>query len=102
VYCIKEICKNNSLLSISNDGKCCSWSLENLNVPLEVYDIGISDNALRNIYPTCLDFLSKNEIHENDEENRSKNNYIEDSEPEVGLIGGEDGAIHSIKKQSKK
>lgn len=102
MYCIKVICKNNSLLSISNDGRCCSWSLENLNVPLDVYDIGINDNALKSIYPTCLDFLSKNEMHKNDEENRRKKNYVEDSEPEFGLIGGEDGVIHSIKKQGKK
>ena len=41
-------------------------------------------------------------MHKNDEENRRKKNYMEDSEPEVGLIGGEDGVIHSIKKQGKK
>lgn len=106
---MKVICASNenSLISISNDGKFCQWSLENLNAPLEIYEIGVNERTIKNINPTyisptCLDIRTKKEFEKIIDESNYLATNIEDLETKVGIMGNENGSIHSIKQNNNK
>eukprot|EP01133_Synstelium_polycarpum_P013688 gene13688-16125_t len=76
----------NSLVSISTDGKLCSWNLENLNAPIETLDLNSksssSVSAASSIAVTSLVF------HEN--------------EMNAFYVGTEEGAIYSANRHGTK
>ena len=101
---MKVICTKDEqrILSISNDGKVCHWCFENLNVPAEMYDIGINEKSIKNVYPTCIDFKKKKTIEKSYNNLRSNTINTEESEENVGLIGGDDNIINSFKQRNNK
>ena len=104
VYCTKVIgtsdCQN--LISLSNDGRLCVWSLENLNTPLETQDLLIKGTASKAIYATCFDFQSlpsglassktSDTLTGGPDTSRSQlSNYTRSI-----AVGAEDGLVHSL------
>ena len=100
-------CQN--LISLSNDGRLCVWSLENLNMPLETQDLLIKGTASKAIYATCFDFqsLPSSDISTNktlDALNGSADSLYQASSSRAQLnnstrslvVGSEDGLIHSL------
>ncbi|XP_065156918.1 cytoplasmic dynein 1 intermediate chain isoform X19 [Atheta coriaria] len=75
VYCMHVVGSQNAhnLISISNDGKMCSWSLDMLSQPQEVITLVRSQS--RPVAATCLDFPHSD-----------VNNFV---------IGGEEGSAFS-------
>ena len=71
----------NNLITVSTDGKLCSWSLDMLTEPVEVMELeyhksgGSSKTTGLPVYPTCLSF------QEND-----ANNFI---------VGCETGSVYT-------
>ena len=55
VYCIQIVGSQNAhnLISISNDGKLCSWTLDNMNTPQETLDLQFKQ---KNIATTTMSF----------------------------------------------
>lgn len=47
----------NSLISVSSDGKLCSWSLDMLGAPQQVLELAPPKRTANTITPTCLAFL---------------------------------------------
>lgn len=83
VYCI-HVLGNQLIVSISNDGKVCTWSLENLNIPIESTDLMLKQPANRQVYATCLDFQTQCQTEEMG------------SMQKLAVLGAEDGYCHSI------
>lgn len=75
VYCLKVVGAQNShnVISISTDGKLCSWSLDMLAQPQEILDLQHKQNKA--VAATCLAFPQG-----------SVNNFV---------IGSEEGAVYS-------
>jgi len=75
VYCLKVVGTQNShnVISISTDGKLCSWSLDMLAQPQEILDLQHRQNKA--VAATCLAFPQG-----------SVNNFV---------IGSEEGAVYS-------
>lgn len=75
VYCLKVVGAQNShnVISISTDGKLCSWSLDMLAQPQEILDLQYRQNKA--VAATCLAFPQG-----------SVNNFV---------IGSEEGAVYS-------
>ncbi|CAF0744585.1 unnamed protein product [Brachionus calyciflorus] len=91
VYCVKVL-QSQSLVSISNDGKLCTWSLENLNTPIESVDLVLKQPANRQVYASCLDFQTQ---CQNDEPQTSSNLQRN------AIVGAEDGLCHSLSMNNK-
>lgn len=87
VYCVKVIGDQeaHNLISISNDGKLCSWSLDNLNLPFESQDLSVKNATNKNVYATCFDFQNLAPKIENE---TMVNRYA--------VVGAEDGLVHSL------
>ncbi|KAJ6233132.1 cytoplasmic dynein 1 intermediate chain-related [Anaeramoeba flamelloides] len=51
-----------SLVSISNDGRVCIWSLDNLNTPIEILDLGQKIQKQTNLISPTTMFFPENEI----------------------------------------
>lgn len=83
VYCI-QVLSNQLIVSISNDGKVCTWSLENLNTPIDSTDLMIKQPVNRQVYATCLDFQTQCQSEE------GLNNQ------KFAIVGAEDGFCHSV------
>jgi len=75
VYCLKVVGTQNShnVISISTDGKLCSWSLDMLAQPQEILDLQHKQNKA--VAATCLAFPQN-----------SVNNFV---------IGSEEGHVYS-------
>ena len=72
---------SHNLVSISNDGRACYWSLENLNKPYDSQDLIIKHASNRSVYASCIDFQT----------------VIDSSnEQRFAIVGTEDGLVHSI------
>ena len=58
VYCIDVVGSKNAhnLISISKDGKICSWSLENLSQPQYTVGIDSKSGSQKPLYATCMSF----------------------------------------------
>lgn len=70
---------SHNLVSISNDGRVCYWSLENLNKPYDSQELIIKHATNRNVYASCIDFqTAKNE------------------QQRLAIVGTEDGLAHSL------
>jgi hypothetical protein len=95
------------LISISNDGKLCSWSLENLNLPVESQDLLIksTNTANKNVYATCFDF--QNAIKQQPISDKNQTDLVTPlvSSNQINqrnaMIGAEDGLVHSLNINSK-
>lgn len=76
VYCAKVVGTQNAhnLISVSTDGKLCSWSLDMLSAPQETMELN-QQKQTRSVAVTCMSF------HPDD-----YNNF---------LVGSEEGAIYS-------
>lgn len=83
VYCAKVIGSQNAhnLISISTDGKLCSWSLDMLSSPQETMELN-QQKQTRSVAVTCMSF------HPSD-----YNNF---------LVGGEEGTVHSACRHGSK
>lgn len=101
------------LVSISNDGKLCTWSLENLNLPIDTTELYLA-NTNRHVYATCFDFqtvVNDTTTEQNKEPNKrpqpanesysyvSKNIY---AFKQFAIAGAEDGLVHSLTKSTNK
>lgn len=82
VYCAKVVGSQNAhnLISISTDGKLCSWSLDMLSAPQETMEL--STQKTKSVAVTCMSF------HPED-----SNNF---------LVGSEDGTVHSACRHGSK
>lgn len=86
IHCLKIVGTESShnIISISSDGKLCSWSLDMLSQPLDIIQLqlDVSEKQKKPISVTCMDF------------------------PENGvnslILGGEDGFAYSGKFQFSK
>lgn len=105
MYCIRVIENKDSqnLISISNDGKLCSWSLENLNLPIETKELCPKITTNRSVYATCFDVQTKliDEDLMNEKLTKSLNHDLsfmpQFSEfKQLSIIGAEDGLVHSF------
>lgn len=83
VYCAKVVGSQNAhnLISISTDGKLCSWSLDMLSSPQEVMELN-QQKQTRSVAVTCMSF------HPSD-----YNNF---------LVGGEEGTVYSACRHGSK
>jgi len=83
VYCSKVVGTQNAhnLISISTDGKLCSWSLDMLSSPQETIEL-IQQKQTRSVAVTCMSF------HPSD-----YNNF---------LVGSEEGTIYSACRHGSK
>lgn len=98
VYSIKVL-ESQNLISISNDGKLCSWSLENLNSPLDSQDLVLKHATNRQVYATCFDFQT---VGPNlDEQHNQQKNISNSSLQRSAIVGAEDGLIHSLSVNNK-
>ena len=91
----------NNLISISNDGKLCTWSLDNLNLPFETSDLYVKNASNRNVYATCFDFqnIASFTPPSSSDETERPNNEVNSSSllsNRCAVIGGEDGLAHSL------
>lgn len=79
IYCLRVIGDDSShnLISISSDGKLCSWNLDMLGFPLDVLQLQlkVSEDVKKPITVTCMDFPAN-----------GANNLI---------LGGEDGCAYT-------
>lgn len=100
-----------SLISISNDGKLCCWSLENLNLPIETKELCLKNATNRNVYATCIDVQTKLIENEDLTNEKSKINISHEYSfksknfPEfkqLSIVGAEDGFIHLLSSSSNK
>lgn len=75
VYCLQMVGTQNAhnLISISSDGKLCSWSLDMLSAPQDSMELQQSQS--KPIAVTCMAFP-----------NNESNNFV---------LGGEDGNVYS-------
>jgi len=75
IYCLRMVGTQNAnnLISISNDGKLCSWNLDMLSQPQEVQDLQKKQN--RNMAITSLSFL-----------HADVNNFV---------VGSEEGSVYT-------
>ena len=105
VYCVKVVDNKEShnLISISNDGKLCSWSLENLNVPVDTQELYLKTATNRNVYATCFDFQAAPAV--NIQQASNEFSYVPKSyaktKPLV-VVGAEDGLVHTLAIKNKK
>lgn len=83
VYCAKVVGTPNAhnLISISTDGKLCSWSLDMLSAPQEVLELN-QQKQTRSVAVTCMSF------HPDD-----YNNF---------LVGSEEGMVYSACRHGSK
>jgi len=83
VYCAKVVGTQNAhnLISISTDGKLCSWSLDMLSAPQEIMELN-QQKQTRSVAVTCMSF------HPDD-----YNNF---------LVGSEEGSVHSACRHGSK
>lgn len=83
VYCAKVIGSQNAhnLISISTDGKLCSWSLDMLSAPQETMELN-QEKQTRSVAVTCMSF------HPSD-----YNNF---------LVGSEEGTVYSACRHGSK
>ncbi|XP_037810346.1 cytoplasmic dynein 1 intermediate chain-like [Lucilia sericata] len=61
IYCLRVIDNDDSshnIISISSDGKMCSWSLDMLGLPLDVMQLqlDVSEKVKKSIAVNCMDF----------------------------------------------
>lgn len=78
IYCTKVVGSQNAhnLISVSTDGKLCSWSLDMLTAPQETMELEWKkEKQTRSVAATCMSF------HPDD-----YNNF---------LVGSEEGVVHS-------
>lgn len=80
IYCVQVVGSQNAhnLISISNDGKLCSWTLDNMNSPQESLELG---KQAKQVAVTCMGFRSGD-----------VNNF---------LVGSEEGPIYSATRHGK-
>lgn len=69
---------SHNLVTISNDGRVCYWSLENLNKPYDSQELIIKHATNRSVYASCIDFQA------------AKNDQ------RLAVVGTEDGLAHSL------
>ena len=83
VYCVKVIGTQNAhnLISVSTDGKLCSWSLDMLSSPQETMELN-QQKQTRSVAVTCMSF------HPGD-----YNNF---------LVGSEEGTVYSACRHGSK
>jgi len=83
VFCLKVVGSehSNNLMSISNDGRVCSWSLDNMNLPFETSDLQMKQ--LIYIPVTCMDFKA-------------------DAEHNKFIVGTEDSFCYSVSRYGSK
>lgn len=83
IYCAKVVGTQNAhnLISISTDGKLCSWSLDMLSAPQETMELG-QQKQTRSVAVTCMSF------HPDD-----YNNF---------LVGSEEGTVYSACRHGSK
>lgn len=79
MYCIRVMDVSHNLVSISNDGRVCYWSLENLNKPYDSQELIIKHATNRSVYASCIDFQAP----KNDQQR-------------LAIVGTEDGLAHSL------
>ena len=79
VYCLRSIGNDNNIISVSLDGKLCSWNLDMLSMPLDIIQLqcDVSEKVKKPIAVTCMDFPAN-----------GVNNLV---------LGGEDGYVYSGK-----
>lgn len=88
----------NNLISISNDGKLCTWTLDNLNLPFETQDLYMKNVSNKNVYATCFDFQNLTSINASrDKEKTSIETDLNILMNRCAIIGTEDGLVHSLK-----
>merc|ERR1719427_12814 len=82
VYCIDTVGSQNAnnLMTISNDGRVCSWSLDMLSQPLEAFEM--THKQSKNVPVTCMSFQPNN-----------VNNFV---------VGSEDGAVYTACRHGSK
>lgn len=84
VYCVRVLdsTSGQNLVSISNDGKLCNWSIENLNSPIDSQDLIVKHSTNKAVYATCID-LQYNVSPNGDDRS-------------LAIVGTEDGFVHSF------
>lgn len=84
VYCCKVVGTQNAhnLISVSTDGKLCSWSLDMLSTPQETMELMNQQKQTRSVAVTCMSF------HPSDD-----NDF---------LVGSEEGAVYSACRHGSK
>lgn len=84
VYCARVVGTQNAhnLISISTDGKLCSWSLDMLSAPQETMELNQQKQQTRSVAVTCMSF------HPDD-----YNNF---------LVGSEEGTVYSACRHGSK
>lgn len=82
VYCIDIVGSQNAhnLMSISNDGKVCSWSLDMLSQPLEAFEM--QHKQAKSVAVMCMSFQHNN-----------VNNFA---------VGSEDGSVYTACRHGSK
>ncbi|XP_013381208.1 cytoplasmic dynein 1 intermediate chain 2 isoform X2 [Lingula anatina] len=82
VYCVNVVGTQNAhnLISVSTDGKICSWSLDMLSQPQDSMEL--QHKQTRNVAATCMSFLSSD-----------VNNFI---------VGSEEGAVYTACRHGSK
>ena len=89
-------------MSISNDGKLCCWSLENLNIPVESYYLINNEATNKSVYATCLDLNSSNFKNDYKLSYSLENSLNIQIDKQLAILGGEDGVAHSLYFNKKK
>ena len=89
----------------------CSWSLENLNLPVESQDLFVKSATTtnKNVYATCFDFQSVpnqqsspiNDVDKNQTDSNTSTTLSNQINQRNAVIGAEDGLVHSLNINSK-
>lgn len=84
VYCVNVVGTQNAhnLISLSNDGKMCSWSLDMLSQPQDTLDVSQSSSGSKPVAVTSMDFPTGD-----------VNNFI---------IGSEQGSVYAASRHGSK
>lgn len=84
VYCVNVVGTQNAhnLISLSNDGKMCSWSLDMLSQPQDTLDVSQSTSGSKPVAVTSMDFPTGD-----------VNNFI---------IGSEQGSVYTASRHGSK
>ncbi len=89
-----------NLVSISNDGKLCYWSLENLNAPYDSQELIIKHATNRGVYASCMDIQTSctgtGGSDSNDPTTGGNTATAASSDQRLAIVGTEDGLAHSF------
>lgn len=69
-----------NLVTISNDGRLCTWTLDNMNTPVTTMDLHVKQTS--HIPVTCMDFKSDTDT----------NNFV---------VGTEDAYLYTVSRHGR-